>query len=1025
MGFTQKNTGYWVWILYLFYPCIIMPSLHAQPLSFKHLTVEQGLSQNTIHSLYVDQAGFLWMGTADGLNRFDGYQVVSFRHAPHLPGGMMNTSVLQIVDDAKGRIWILGEYGLECLLPGTQQFKTIVRHSGNDTIRQIQITSTDTILTATSLRWTYRIRISDFSIQQRSPISASNGMPVANFAIKSQTNYWQVHESKDQPGLFCFHGADRSPICRQLPIPPRHLSGIPPTAFQREEVWFTTRLGSKMWMHRYNPRTHQLLASQPVGPLLDQIGTTLNKLLAVPDKNRWYLFNNQGELLVMDSTLQTIAYYPFSTPDSDGLGARFVMDALWYQQTMWVATNPGGLAYATPGDRGFSRLQKGLSKQSTIKNIFTWHPDSVYACLVGEGMVRFNRLGEATYHPPELPAAWSSPGHFAAFNSMTIRHKRQVTLFGSQVFGEYDARKRLYTDYWPRIESLLPDLVHNINYAHTRTPKDELYFNKRNRLYRFKPAELASLSRLQPLIDLPADISALEMHTDGSIWIGTTGGLFHWTGKQLNRITACQDAYVKSIRIDDAGALWIATTRGLCRYQPITAQSQWYTSENGLANNFVYGSLRDSSGQVWLSTNYGLAKLNPNSGRVTNYFSRDGLTSNEFNSNSFFADDDGRLYFGAIGGINVFNPASFQLNMAAPAVRLIQLRVNDQVYSDSTRNTWQLDRLTLPYYENTITLQFAGLYLPNAGLQQYRYRLEGVDTGWIYTIDNRTVRYPKLAAGSYRFVVQCSLDGVKWNHPGTTLFIQIEKPYYQQVWFLVLVGLLVATAAFFGFRLVLKWRLRRQQRELELLKTVEEERRRISRDLHDNMGAYTSALLSNVEQLRNQATKQDLPEIDRMEDNARQILGSLRETIWVLNNQSIRLERFSDEFKAQTLRLLQSFPQINLVVQESDLGNGALAASTAIHVRKIMQELVQNAIKHAAPTSITYRIERAEHSPNIIIQLSDNGKGFLLSEHSHGQGLENMRWRAEQARIDFQLDSTPTQGTTARLILRLDGITPK
>lgn len=1025
MRLPSAHTRSSIGILLLLFLGMLGNMLHAQPLSFKHLTVEQGLSQNTIHCLHIDRSGFLWMGTADGLNRFDGYQVVSFRHAPHLRGGMINTSITQIGDDSRGRIWVLGENGLECLLPGSNQFKTIVRHQRSDTIKQIQVSRNDTILTAIGTSKTYRVRISDLSTLDSTHALDRSETATPNYAAQLQQRFWRIQESPGQRGYFCFESAKREKYCRQLPIPAGHALAIAPISFQGAEVWFTTVQGGRVWMHRYHPINNQLLHTEAAGAILDQPNASINKLLAVPEKNKWYLFNNQGQVLVIDSMLKTVAYYPFTNQDGEGLGARFVMDALWHQQTIWVATNPGGLAYATPGDRGFIRLQHGLNKQSTIKNIFAWHADSVYACVVGEGIVRFNRQGEATYNPPELPEAWRGSGRFAAFNSMSIRNKRNVTLFGSRVFGEFQSTSSAYIDYWEQLSHLLPDLTYNINYAHTRTKQDEVYFNKRSTLYRFHPSALHSITRLTPVVELPAEISAMETDADTSIWIGTTSGLFHWNGQVLKRIDACSDAYVKSIRIDASGELWIATTRGLCRWNPGQNKPTWYTSDNGLANNFVYGSLADATGQVWLSTNYGLSKLHPRTGRITNYFSRDGLTSNEFNSNSFYSDESGLLYFGAIGGINLFNPASFQLNAVPPPVRITQLRVNDQVYADSTRNPWQIDQLVLPYPENTITIQFAGLYLPNAGLQQYRYRMEGVDTGWIYTEENRTVRYPKLAAGSYRFRVQCSLDGMNWEGSETILALMIQKPFYQQTWFILIAGFLILGFALLVFRAVLRWRLRRQQRELALIQTVEEERKRISRDLHDNMGAYTSALLSNVEQLRNHHALEQTPEIARMEDNARQILSSLRETIWVLNNQSISLVRFSDEFKSQTMRLLQSFPQINLVVQESELGEGYLSASTAIHLRKVMQEFVQNALKHASPTTITYRIERMNQSDRFEIELSDNGNGFMLTRSSSGQGLENMRWRAEQARVDLHLTSQPGQGTTAIIRARLDGITPK
>jgi signal transduction histidine kinase len=192
-----------------------------------------------------------------------------------------------------------------------------------------------------------------------------------------------------------------------------------------------------------------------------------------------------------------------------------------------------------------------------------------------------------------------------------------------------------------------------------------------------------------------------------------------------------------------------------------------------------------------------------------------------------------------------------------------------------------------------------------------------------------------------------------------------------------------------------------------ILSAEEQERKRISRDLHDNMGAYTSALIANVQQLK--AKSNEYAELHNMESNAQHILASLRETIWVLNNKEITVQNFSDEFKNYCIKLLRNFEQISFNATENITDNKMLSTTTAIHLNKIMQEVVQNVIKHADATAISYSIESND---GIQISIADNGIGFDENAIQKGNGLENMQWRTNEIGIKMKVLSTINEGTT-------------
>ena len=190
----------------------------------------------------------------------------------------------------------------------------------------------------------------------------------------------------------------------------------------------------------------------------------------------------------------------------------------------------------------------------------------------------------------------------------------------------------------------------------------------------------------------------------------------------------------------------------------------------------------------------------------------------------------------------------------------------------------------------------------------------------------------------------------------------------------------------------------------------ENERQRISRDLHDNMGAYTTALLSNVQQLKLHSIEQKV--VEKMEDNAQQILSSLRETIWMLNNKEISVSDLSDTFKNYCFKLLQNFDTIHFEAEESIENDKIIPAVKAIHLYKILQESFQNIMKHANASFIRFSLQSGD---KLEITVADNGKGFISGQKSFGNGLGNMRWRAEEAGFMLAILSEQNIGTQVKI----------
>jgi signal transduction histidine kinase len=277
---------------------------------------------------------------------------------------------------------------------------------------------------------------------------------------------------------------------------------------------------------------------------------------------------------------------------------------------------------------------------------------------------------------------------------------------------------------------------------------------------------------------------------------------------------------------------------------------------------------------------------------------------------------------------------------------------------------------------------------------------------WTQAPDSMVISFTNLRAGNYTIWAKTvNADGYESKVSNISSFT-IRPPFYLSWWFIAMCVAATGVVTWQMFRYIVKRKYKAQLQQLKIQQELETERQRISRDLHDNMGAYTSALISNVQQL--QSTIGETEQTQKMQANAESILSSLRETIWILNNKDVTLNDFSDRFKNYCFKLLRNFEHINFEASETITNNLQLPAATAVHLNKILQEIIQNTIKHASATSINYTITEA--GP-LQITLADNGCGFDEQTIKEGFGLDNIKWRAKEINFSVVCSSVKSNGT--------------
>jgi len=310
---------------------------------------------------------------------------------------------------------------------------------------------------------------------------------------------------------------------------------------------------------------------------------------------------------------------------------------------------------------------------------------------------------------------------------------------------------------------------------------------------------------------------------------------------------------------------------------------------------------------------------------------------------------------------------------------------------------------------NAVTFRFAAPVFINAGQILYQYRMDGLVDKWVsLDADNRVVSFTSLPYKALRLELRAAMDPAAIeNSPVTSIFIERSPPLWRNPWFYFPVSLLAMGTVAMQIRGRIRRKLEETERRAELDRSLAAERERLSRDLHDRLGAYAAAIKSNITQLERSEVTDHAP-LDRLKKNAEEMVTALRETIWALKQKQVSLTGISDRLKSHVNRIAPDFPLVSLQVRELPGLDHSVTPASAIHLMAIIQEAITNALRHSGCTRVEIMFLGGR---GFKVSIADNGRGFNSNPHSAGYGLQNMRQRAAESGFLFDISSTES-GTT-------------
>jgi signal transduction histidine kinase len=558
---------------------------------------------------------------------------------------------------------------------------------------------------------------------------------------------------------------------------------------------------------------------------------------------------------------------------------------------------------------------------------------------------------------------------------------------------------------------------------------------------------------------------ALVEDRAGMLWLGTSGnGLLRFDPRTKQITThrhnedprSLSNDKVNAIHEDRQGRLWIGTQNGLDLLDRSRGSVTIFTIKEGLPDNAIESILEDAHGFLWLGTHHGISRFDPQARTFRNYSESDGLAGNMMDPHGARGScetPDGAMVFGSTNGVTIFYPERLQDNPHAPPVVLTDLVLSNKpaggVDSPLHRPIWASDSLTLTDRQNAFTVEFASLSYVAPQKNRYRYRLERADTEWS-EVDSghRSATYRNLPAGKYVFRVQASNNDGVWNTKGVALAIRVLPPWWATWWFRSILVLLIAGTIWAIYRARVKGlqlqtvrleaqvtqrkraegELRRSNEQIremasKLLTTQEEERRRISRELHDDIVQQIAALAIGMSRIKNQlaAAGQPLAEelggvqqrIFGLADDIRRLSHRLHPAVLEHAGLMPALKSFTEEFsKAEGIAVMLEVPE----------GRNVIPSEIGVCVYRVVQEWLRNIAKHAHTKSAEVNISITDNNLHLVIK--DHGRGFDVDRaRGSGLGLVSIEERVRLCQGTVEITSQLGQGTTLTACIPLGAVT--
>lgn len=815
-------------------------------LRFKNISVLDGLSNSNVKAIVQDYQGYMWFGTPDGLNKYNGYEITVYKHDPGDSLSLPHNDIIHLFEDSRNDLWALTLKGIARFRRDTDDFR-VYDETGSNYIPKIHEDGNRNLWVIYNQFLLLLDRDQDKFVKYDTIPSEE---PLEFIYQDSRGDYWITTPE---------HVYTYNPSNRQFVLQPQFDIGSVRTIHEdrKQRLWFAS---IEKGLILYDRDNKEIIAYQHEENNPNSLPRNPLHGLTEDQQGRLWLGVMNGGLSVFD--VDKGEFYNYASDKGDKESLTFNSIHYLFRDNnnhIWLGIFNGGVDFVE--ERKFTYYGASLTNPNSLcdNNVAVLFQDSRGKIWIGTDGGGLDILDLETNQFKHYQHDPDDPGSLSTNVILSV---------------EEDSNGEIWLGHWEggmdRYDRENDRFIHYkySDHSHSSDWRDEcirhIYEDKQGNLWIANSNELNLFDRKTEQYiryNIPNGgqqnyvSQVLEDH-EGNLWVASWDGLhlldretrqFTSVGNQEKENGGLSDSKIYALFEDSQHRLWVATSGGLNLLHKETRTFSAYGIKDGLPSESIYSIQEDDNGNLWLGTSKGLSKFNPKKETFRNYDISDGLQGNEFKTYSSLKLTTGELMFGGQNGINLFDPEKITDNRHIPPVVFTDFKIFNKsapIGEDSPlkKHISQTKALELPYSNAVITIEFAALNYLAPEKNQYKYIMEGFDREWSVPGSKRAATYTNLDPGTYVFRVKASNNDGIWNERGAALTITIIPPFYMTWWFKILTGL--ALAVIIGY--IYKNNAIKQQRKkleklvkerTENLQTANDEINALYREIKDSIRA--------------------------------------------------------------------------------------------------------------------------------------------------------------------------------------------
>jgi signal transduction histidine kinase/ligand-binding sensor domain-containing protein/CheY-like chemotaxis protein/AraC-like DNA-binding protein len=948
----------------------------------RYLTIDQGLANNTITCISRDHKGFMWFGTFDGLNRYDGYVFKKYSHVIGDSTSLRSNLISTIAEDNAGRHWVVAGPGVSVLDDKATVFSRVkylpFNHTGakqlEASVNSVVNDGHGNMLVGAKGAGLIVFRNGNMTGQQLALLY--HGKMIADYTVKTlyTGRDGQTWIAVDKTGIGVYDAHAGIVIIKYEGI-------INVNCFQ--QVHNDTLLaGTANTLYQY------AISSSRLSPYKLQNGDTLKsglvRSLCEDEAGRCWVGCDGNGINIID--VATHRLVPIENMIGHQTISSNAIDCLYKDadQRIWIGTLRGGVNMIDHGQKPFYSVKLENDNKNPANNfIFSFCEDKngdIWIGTDGGGISVWNRKTN------QFKKYTAAPGK----NGLASNNISDLAMDddGNILVAEYQSdilRFNRNTRTFQKVLTTGPE-ASGFAWRFYKDPAGDIWAACRG-LFKYDKRTGTLVSPVNPV---PGAFLALTGDRNNHLWLGNWDQVICIDKEGKSLLTYKTNAQVRSILAGKDGAVWVGTQgSGLLKYY--NGRWKMYTEKEGLANNNVLNILEDNNGAIWMSTFNGISKFTPASATFENYFAVDGLQSNQFYYNAALKPRSGELMFGGINGFTIFKPEACVPEQSFPPLGITGIRILNQPVQRTGgfvkgASLYVPDEIKLPYSKSFISIDFAAMEYSLPGKIQYAYFLEGWDKTWSLPGSGRTANYSELKEGNYVLRIRSTNTSGIWNTKELRLPIIVLPPWYRTWWFrlsmlLVVVGIMAALLYYWDRERRIKYKMKiaelKHQHELEL----NEKRLSFFTNISHEFRSPLTLIINPINEIIKSGTA-------TADDYNLRVVQSNAQRLLKITDQLLLFRKADNEFgkmEPVNLDLLNLCRQVFYCFSDEaalknltyDLNCGLEQAPVFADAEKIeiiIFNLIANAIKFS-PQQGRVCVKLEEQNDRFIIAVSDNGPG--------------------------------------------------